>query len=183
MPVLKSVVDIILHRADGLPRRRHRYQQSGPLRNRRHHFYGEQKSAVPWDSVLQPGVLRVHAKSEPQQVQELPKRVRSGEVRNASFSVNARDFVLPCAFVAFMLACILPIRVFPRCVLGAPTVTKYCHSPLAVQLLDEGAVQMLRERSDDGNGNPILAAVGTLQFDGEFECSGHGSGAPVPVLD
>lgn len=33
------------------------------------------------------------------------------------------------------------------------------------QLLDEGAVQMLRERSDDGNGNPILAAVGTLQFD------------------
>lgn len=35
-----------------------------------------------------------------------------------------------------------------------------------VQLLDEGAVQMLRERSDDGNGNPILAAVGTLQFDG-----------------
>ncbi|CAN0200333.1 unnamed protein product [Scytosiphon promiscuus] len=32
-------------------------------------------------------------------------------------------------------------------------------------LLDEGAVQMLRERSDDGNGNPILAAVGTLQFD------------------
>lgn len=36
------------------------------------------------------------------------------------------------------------------------------------QLLDEGAVQMLRERSDDGNGNPILAAVGTLQFDGGF---------------
>lgn len=27
---------------------------------------------------------------------------------------------------------------------------------------------MLRERADDGNGNPILAAVGTLQFDGEF---------------
>lgn len=37
---------------------------------------------------------------------------------------------------------------------------------LSLQLLDEGAVQMLRERSDDGNGNPILAAVGTLQFDG-----------------
>ncbi|CAM9961723.1 unnamed protein product [Ascophyllum nodosum] len=33
------------------------------------------------------------------------------------------------------------------------------------QLLDEGAVQLLRERNDDGNGNPILAAVGTLQFD------------------
>ncbi|KAG5175270.1 PRF3, plastid translation release factor RF3 [Tribonema minus] len=33
------------------------------------------------------------------------------------------------------------------------------------QLLDEGAVQLLRERSDDGNGSPILAAVGTLQFD------------------
>lgn len=33
------------------------------------------------------------------------------------------------------------------------------------QLLDEGAVQLLRERSDDGNGNPILAAVGTLQYD------------------
>lgn len=40
-----------------------------------------------------------------------------------------------------------------------------------MQLLDEGAVQMLRERSDDGNGNPILAAVGTLQFDGGFERS------------
>lgn len=38
----------------------------------------------------------------------------------------------------------------------------------SAQLLDEGAVQMLRERSDDGNGNPILAAVGTLQFDGGF---------------
>mmetsp|Transcript_17651 Transcript_17651/g.23237 ORF Transcript_17651/g.23237 Transcript_17651/m.23237 type:complete len:609 (+) Transcript_17651:70-1896(+) len=33
------------------------------------------------------------------------------------------------------------------------------------QLLEEGAVQMLRAREDDGNGNPILAAVGTLQFD------------------
>lgn len=39
---------------------------------------------------------------------------------------------------------------------------------MQTQLLDEGAVQMLRERSDDGNGNPILAAVGTLQFDGGF---------------
>ncbi|CAM9520200.1 unnamed protein product, partial [Chrysoparadoxa australica] len=33
------------------------------------------------------------------------------------------------------------------------------------QLLAEGAVQLLRERSDDGNGNPLLAAVGSLQFD------------------
>mmetsp|Transcript_8194 Transcript_8194/g.12425 ORF Transcript_8194/g.12425 Transcript_8194/m.12425 type:complete len:312 (+) Transcript_8194:173-1108(+) len=33
------------------------------------------------------------------------------------------------------------------------------------QLLDEGAVQMLKERYDDSNNNPILAAVGTLQFD------------------
>lgn len=40
------------------------------------------------------------------------------------------------------------------------------YAPLATQLLDEGAVQLLRERHDDGNGNPILAAVGTLQFDG-----------------
>ena len=33
------------------------------------------------------------------------------------------------------------------------------------ELLEEGAVQLLRERDDDGNGNPILAAVGQLQFD------------------
>lgn len=33
------------------------------------------------------------------------------------------------------------------------------------ELLDEGAVQMLRDRNDDGNGNPILAAVGQLQFE------------------
>ena len=33
------------------------------------------------------------------------------------------------------------------------------------ELLDEGAVQMLRDRGDDGNGSPLLAAVGQLQFD------------------
>eukprot|EP01040_Poterioochromonas_malhamensis_P004099 gene4099-4387_t len=33
------------------------------------------------------------------------------------------------------------------------------------ELLDEGAVQMLRERDDDGAGTPILAAVGQLQFE------------------
>ncbi|CAM9119892.1 unnamed protein product, partial [Heterosigma akashiwo] len=33
------------------------------------------------------------------------------------------------------------------------------------QLMEEGAVQLLRAYGDDGNGNPILAAVGTLQFD------------------
>ena len=33
------------------------------------------------------------------------------------------------------------------------------------ELLDEGAVQMLRDRNDDGNGTPLLAAVGQLQFD------------------
>mmetsp|Transcript_4951 Transcript_4951/g.8063 ORF Transcript_4951/g.8063 Transcript_4951/m.8063 type:complete len:642 (+) Transcript_4951:42-1967(+) len=33
------------------------------------------------------------------------------------------------------------------------------------ELLDEGAVQMLRDRSDDGNGSPLLAAVGQLQFE------------------
>lgn len=42
---------------------------------------------------------------------------------------------------------------------------------------------MLRERSDDGNGNPILAAVGTLQFDGEYAFSERGSGAPAPILN
>lgn len=99
MPVFKLVDDSLFDRAGGLPRRRHRYQQSGPLRNRRHNFYGEQQRAVPWDSVLQPGVLRVHAKSEPQQVQELPKRVRSGEVRNALFSAYTLEFALPCAFI------------------------------------------------------------------------------------
>lgn len=33
------------------------------------------------------------------------------------------------------------------------------------ELLDEGAVQMLRDRDDDGNGSPLLAAVGQLQFE------------------
>lgn len=33
------------------------------------------------------------------------------------------------------------------------------------ELLDEGAIQMLRDRQDDGNLNPILAAVGQLQFE------------------
>lgn len=33
------------------------------------------------------------------------------------------------------------------------------------QLLEEGAVQMLRDKNDEGNENPILAAVGQLQFD------------------
>ena len=28
-----------------------------------------------------------------------------------------------------------------------------------------GAVQMLRDRGDDGNGTPLLAAVGQLQFE------------------
>ena len=33
------------------------------------------------------------------------------------------------------------------------------------ELLDEGAVQMLKDRGDDGNGTPLLAAVGQLQFE------------------
>jgi peptide chain release factor 3 len=33
------------------------------------------------------------------------------------------------------------------------------------ELLDEGAVQMLRERGDEGMSSPILAAVGQLQFE------------------
>eukprot|EP00981_Chlorochromonas_danica_P010193 scaffold3054_cov152-Ochromonas_danica.AAC.2 len=33
------------------------------------------------------------------------------------------------------------------------------------ELLDEGAVQLLRDRFDDGTGIPMLAAVGQLQFD------------------
>lgn len=33
------------------------------------------------------------------------------------------------------------------------------------ELLDEGAVQMLGDRSDDGSGSPLLAAVGQLQFE------------------
>mmetsp|Transcript_5583 Transcript_5583/g.10555 ORF Transcript_5583/g.10555 Transcript_5583/m.10555 type:complete len:588 (+) Transcript_5583:136-1899(+) len=33
------------------------------------------------------------------------------------------------------------------------------------ELLEEGAVNLLRDRNDDGNGQPILAAVGQLQFD------------------
>jgi peptide chain release factor 3 len=33
------------------------------------------------------------------------------------------------------------------------------------ELLDEGAVQLLRVRGDDGSGTPLLAAVGQLQFE------------------
>lgn len=33
------------------------------------------------------------------------------------------------------------------------------------ELLDEGAVQLLRDRQDDGSGTPILAAVGALQLE------------------
>lgn len=33
------------------------------------------------------------------------------------------------------------------------------------ELLDEGAVQLLRDRNDDGSASPILAAVGQLQFE------------------
>jgi peptide chain release factor 3 len=33
------------------------------------------------------------------------------------------------------------------------------------QLLEEGAVQMLRAKEDQGNEDPILAAVGQLQFE------------------
>ena len=33
------------------------------------------------------------------------------------------------------------------------------------ELIAEGAVNLLRDRDDDGNGSPLLAAVGQLQFD------------------
>lgn len=33
------------------------------------------------------------------------------------------------------------------------------------ELLEEGAVQLLYERGDEGQQNPILAAVGQLQFE------------------
>ena len=39
------------------------------------------------------------------------------------------------------------------------------HTKGLTELLEEGAVQMLRDRGDDGNGTPILAAVGQLQFE------------------
>lgn len=45
-----------------------------------------------------------------------------------------------------------------------PSVYKNFRKGLA-QLLDEGAVQMLRARADEGNENPIMAAVGQLQFE------------------
>lgn len=54
---------------------------------------------------------------------------------------------------------------------GTEEASQFGCVPLAMQLLDEGAVQLLRERNDDGNGNPILAAVGTLQFEGELPCA------------
>lgn len=38
------------------------------------------------------------------------------------------------------------------------------------ELLDEGAMQMLRDRGDDGNGTPLLAAVGQLQFEVRVHC-------------
>jgi peptide chain release factor 3 len=43
-------------------------------------------------------------------------------------------------------------------------IAKFCTQGLK-ELLDEGAVQMLRDRSDDGSGSPLLAAVGQLQFE------------------
>jgi peptide chain release factor 3 len=47
---------------------------------------------------------------------------------------------------------------------GTPSQRKNFEKGLR-QLLDEGAVQMLRERWDEGGGIPVLAAVGQLQFD------------------
>lgn len=45
-----------------------------------------------------------------------------------------------------------------------PSAYKNFRKGLA-QLLDEGAVQMLRARADEGNEDPIMAAVGQLQFE------------------
>ncbi|CAB1112418.1 unnamed protein product [Ectocarpus sp. CCAP 1310/34] len=55
---------------------------------------------------------------------------------------------------------------------GIPSFSPECFAymrnpnPSKYKNYRKGLDQMLRERSDDGNGNPILAAVGTLQFDG-----------------
>lgn len=41
----------------------------------------------------------------------------------------------------------------------------HCNVQGVNELLDEGAVQMLRDQHDDGSGTPLLAAVGQLQFE------------------
>lgn len=61
-----------------LPWRCHRYQQPGPLRHRGYHFHGQHQDTFSWHTFLQPGMLRLHAKSEPQQIQELSKRAGPG---------------------------------------------------------------------------------------------------------
>ena len=46
------------------------------------------------------------------------------------------------------------------------------------ELLDEGAVQLLRVRGDDGSGTPLLAAVGQLQFEEQAEFHGAFRSSP-----
>jgi len=55
-------------------------------------------------------------------------------------------------------------EVFARCINPQPSKYKQFSKGLE-QLLNEGAVQQLRERGDTGGGVPILAAVGPLQFE------------------
>ena len=55
-------------------------------------------------------------------------------------------------------------EVFARCINTVPSKSKQFNKGIE-QLLDEGAVQQLAERGDEGGGVPILAAVGPLQFE------------------
>jgi peptide chain release factor 3 len=55
-------------------------------------------------------------------------------------------------------------EVFARCINTSPAKSKQFSKGIS-QLLDEGAVQQLRERGDQGGGAPIVAAVGPLQFE------------------
>lgn len=56
-------------------------------------------------------------------------------------------------------------EVFARCLCPSPSQAKNFNKGLS-QLIEEGAVQMLRERGDEGGGGvPVLAAVGPLQLE------------------
>lgn len=133
-------------------------------------FTGSTKVRFPGIPSFSPECFAYMRNPNPSKYKNYRKGLDQVNFEPRYFLSTLMGFALLCAFIVVVLACIMSVRVFPLHVFGVllSLTTGCCHSPLAVQLLDEGAVQMLRERSDDGNGNPILAAVGTLQFDGEY---------------
>lgn len=133
-------------------------------------FTGSNKVRFPGIPSFSPECFAYMRNPNPSKYKNYRKGLDQVNFEALYFLSTLVEFALLCTFVTLVLACIMSVHVPPLRVFGVllSLTTECCHWPLAVQLLDEGAVQMLRERSDDGNGNPILAAVGTLQFDGEY---------------